>query len=271
MDARTGSDRRRTTGQAKDRMHLVLKQSAVECRAIAKRFGFQFFHLGLRVSLKPGIPIQVFLDGGPSELSAFYETSASFSENPILAKAARTLTPFDWREAIADGDEAGRSLLHYCSELGMEHGMAVPLRGYAAAHGVLMLSGNLPLPAGDRLRNELFREAHWTAAHLLERFLLGIRDAWETGSRRALTRRQRDALAMAADGKALSAVAKKLGVHSSTARYLVTRAAEKLGAETREEALVRFAAAGKLNHQLFPQSIKDSNFFFVAAKSSSCT
>src|SRR5882672_3578964 len=106
MDARTRSSRRGTGGQARDRMHHVLGQSVAECRALASRFGFRFFHLGFRVTLKPGIPVQVFADGGPAGLSAIYERDGLFSKNSFLKKIAHALTPFDWREAVSAEDEA---------------------------------------------------------------------------------------------------------------------------------------------------------------------
>jgi LuxR family quorum-sensing system transcriptional regulator SolR len=263
MEARTKSGRRGTGGQARERMHHVLRQSVSECRAITDRFGFRFFHLGFRVTLKPGIPVQVFADGGPAGLSAIYGSGGLFSKNSFLKKISQALTPFDWREAVAAEDGAAHSLLQRCRAVGIKEGVVVPLHGYATAHGMLMLSGDSPLPAGEHPRSELFREVHWSAIRLFERTLGGIRSAWEISSRRSLTKRQSRALAMAADGKGLSAVARGLEIHPSTARYLVMRAAEKLGAETREGALVRFAAAGELNHQLFPRSIKDSDFFVV--------
>jgi len=198
--------------------------------------------------------------GGPVGLGALYDTGGLFSKNSFLKKIAHALTPFDWREVVAAEDE---SLLQRCRDGGVKEGVIVPLHGYATAHGMLMLSGDSPLPTSEHLRNELFREVHWSVIRLFERTLAGIRSAWEISPRRSLTRRQSKALAMAADGKALSTVARNLEIHPSTARYLVMRAAEKLGAETREGAIVRFAAAGELNHQLFPRLIKDSDFFVV--------
>ncbi len=240
----------------------IVLETGNGCRTAAEHFGFDYFHLGFRAMLAPGVPVQVFVDGGPRTPHPAYGSRQWLFENPVLTRALNSAVPFDWRENLSS-TETGKSLIERWGRLGMAHGVAVPLHT-RSAYGLMLFSGDAALPRPGHLRTELFRELHWCLAQLFESALQAINRAWSGSERRRLlTTRQRKALVLAADGRPLSAVASALGVHASTARYLLMRGSQKLGAQTREQALVRFAAGGALDHHLFPSSIDESDFLVM--------
>lgn len=259
MDARDRSPNRRGQRAAKDGLHAAIHHAGQECRTIADRLGFRYFHFGVHAILRPGAPIQVFVDGAPDGLVEIFELLAVHGED-APPPPGNALTPFDWRKAMTGAGKAGELLLQRGNQAGMCHGVAVPIHGPGGAHGLLVLGDESPLPQSEHVKSVLYRDAHWAAVQMFERLLASIQDAWIASPRRALTVRQRRALTLLAGGHALVGIARKMRVHSSTARYLVVRAMEKLGVQTREEALVRFAAAGELHHRLYPRSIRDTPF-----------
>lgn len=240
-------------------MHAAIHRAGTECRSIADRLGFRHFHFGLRATLRPGAPVQVFIDDAPEGLVELYELLALSAEDAPPAPG-HALTPFDWRKAMTSAGKPGELLLKRSHEAGMSHGVAVPIHGPGGAHGLLVLGDESPLPQSEHVRGVLYRDAHWAAVQMFERLLGAMQASWSASPRRALTVRQRRALTLLAGGHALVGIARKMRVHSSTARYLVVRAMEKLNVQTREEALVRFAAAGELHHRLYPSSIRDTPF-----------
>ena len=232
-------------------MHAAIHRAGTECRSIADRLGFRHFHFGLRTTLRPGAPVQVFIDDAPEGLVEIFELLALSAEDAPPAPG-HALTPFDWRKAMTSAGKAGELLLQRGNQAGMSHGVAVPIHGPGGAHGLLVLGDESPLPQSEHVRGVLYRDAHWAAVQMLERLLGSMQASWSASPRRALT--------LLAGGHALVGIARKMRVHSSTARYLVVRAMEKLNVQTREEALVRFAAAGELHHRLYPSSIRDTPF-----------
>jgi len=257
MDVRDRSPNRRGQRAAKDGMHAAIHHVGIECRSIAERLGFRHFHFGMRATLRPGAPVQVFVDGAPEGLVEIFELLTLSSEDAPPAPG-HALTPFDWRKAMASAGKAGELLLQRGHQAGMSHGVAVPVHGPSGAHGLLVLGDDSPLPQSEHVRGVLYRDAHWAALQMFERLLEAMQATWSASPRRVLTARQRRALTLLADGHALVGIARRMRVHSSTARYLVVRAMEKLNVQTREEALVRFAAAGELHHRLYPSSIRDT-------------
>jgi LuxR family transcriptional regulator, quorum-sensing system regulator SolR len=249
-----------------DRLSALLERAGAETRLIASRLGFPFFHLVFRMVAPPGLPLQFFIDGGPQGFRELYDGSIGYERDPVLRRALSTLLPFGLRDALTEGEAPGQAALAQLARLGIHDGIIVPLHGPNAAHGMLTLLGPDALAAPGPPREELFRQAQWASLNLFSDAAAGIAQAHASNLRSQLTARQRKALSLAASGKVLTEIATHLRVHPSTARYLVARAAEKLGVETRAEAIVRMAATGDFFHSLFPGTIDGSSIYFPAPR-----
>jgi len=81
------------------------------------------------------------------------------------------------------------------------------------------------------------------------RFVIVVESAPPTRPRRRdLSAREHQVLTQAQLGHSDKVIAHALGLSNSTVRVLLHRAAKKLGASTRREALVRFSVLTKANH-----------------------
>lgn len=89
-------------------------------------------------------------------------------------------------------------------------------------------------------------DARWTLLDHFDsdgrRFVIARRNASDVPEAAELTERERQVLAYAALGHTNKLVAYELGIAASTVRVLFARAARKLGASSREEAIARFLA-----------------------------
>lgn len=231
-------------------------------RGVAQRFEFPYFQFCLRTIVGPGTPLQVLIDGGPPGFQAAIDLGARETQEALLAKAFASTRPFSWQSALRSGDRVTSDLLSTWARLGMADGFTVPLHGPGGAVGVLSLASSRPLPAAVPQREQLFKDAHWDALEAFDQANTAIRAEFETDPRERPTSRQRQALALAARGYPLFAIAQQMGVQPSTARYLISRATEKLGVRSREEAIVRITAMDRLARDVYPSEIADQFVYF---------
>lgn len=248
----------RSQRAADDPLARVLRLTGVECRDIADRFEFPFFHLVFRTVAPPGFPLQAFVDGGPEGFRESYDQRVGRGRDPVLRRALRSAMPFQLSDALDPRSREAQNLREHCAALGIEDGVAIPLHGPRASHGMLTLMGGQSLPRSAHMREELFRQAHWLAIFMFERTIDELASASVRLSRRQLTARQRRALTLASEGKVLAEIARALSVHPSTARYLIDRGMQKLGVDSRTEACVRLAALGDFGAGVFPSDIAGS-------------
>src|SRR5262249_54733268 len=86
--------------------------------------------------------------------------------------------------------------------------------------------------------------ARWTLvdsfANNGERFVVARRNDLAVGGLGALSERERQVIAHAALGRSNKVIAYELGLADSTVRVLIRRAAQKLGARGRAEAIAKF-------------------------------
>jgi DNA-binding CsgD family transcriptional regulator len=249
--------------KASEKMRRLMDDAGVECRLIATNLGFPHYHFSFRTVVPPGLPLQIFVDGGPAGFRELYDQFISRGKDPVLRRAMGSVLPFALSGAIDDDDREAKMLMGQLAEQNIEDGLVIPLHGPRASHGMLTLLGGRPIPQPSARLDQMCQQAQWQSMAMFDKAITSIARSHEGNVRRQLTARQRKALALAAGGKVLTEIATELKVHPSTARYLVSRAAEKLGVETRIEAIVRIAALSDFFHGVYPAQMNDSMLYFA--------
>lgn len=242
----------------------TLEMAAELLRDVARRFEFPYFHFGLRQIAGPGLPLQLMVDGGPPGFSTSVDLKATATRDALLVRAFAATKPFAWRTAVQSGDPQASELIGIWAKLGMTDGFTVPLHGPGGAVGALSLGATHPMPGSAHLRDELFKQAHWHALEAFDQITTAVRVELDEGPRQRPTSRQRQALALAACGHPLLAIAREMGVQPSTARYLISRAAEKLGVRSREEAIVRITAMDRHSRDVYPREVANQFVYYLA-------
>lgn len=155
--------------------------------------------------------------------------------NPVVFGAARRATAFKWSDPGYDDLENWRGL-HFARDLGIADGICVPCHGVGLQGGVVSFGfERLDLSPHDQ--------------HLL---VLAARLGYDRMAALAgpgrqaptLSRRERDCLALVAEGFSDAEIADRLAIAVSTAHAHVENAKRKLDARSRAQAVARFYALG---------------------------
>lgn len=209
--------------------------------------GFGASYLQTRVYRRPVAPLNAanhfaagglitrIAPGGWRQGSAAFDY-VCFERNPLLAPIREGRTRYSFSEFAPRGSRAYGAYWDALSEAGI--GEALCATSYGAEGGIASL--HLGFSAGAPENDEA--DAIQMAGLVLTEHLLAVAAPPPSG-RPALTPRERDVLALVADGKTDWEISVILGVSEATARFHVDNARRKLDAVNRTQAVARLVAA----------------------------
>jgi DNA-binding CsgD family transcriptional regulator len=221
---------------------LLLAQTRVECAGIARQLGFSYFYFMLSAMAPPGVPLRLRVDHTPPGFRTMLDEHLDGGRSPLLDQVMASLLPFLLNDVSFDRTIESFTLLERSRSFGIADALVLPLHGPRCAHGMLLLLDEALITADAFRKATLHGSAQWASMTLLHRLTTEIAGLGQKNKRRQLTPRQSEALLLASQGLTLAEIATALLVHTSTARYLIARAIEKLGVDTRAEAILRIAA-----------------------------
>ncbi|MEO1492622.1 MAG: LuxR family transcriptional regulator [Pseudomonadota bacterium] len=160
---------------------------------------------------------------------ARYMEAKFFDFDPVLAGSQGSFDPIDWRDLDWRGADYKRFLAE-AVEFGVgNQGYTVPVRGPSGQFAIFTVNKNCPDDVWTRIiiecRTDFMLLAHFTHQRMLK--LSGLADKHPT---RPLSRRERDAIRLIADGLSRGQAAEKLGISENTFRVYIDSARHKLGA-----------------------------------------
>jgi DNA-binding CsgD family transcriptional regulator len=145
---------------------------------------------------------------------------------------------FLWSEASPHGDAQWADYWDAFDEFGIREGTAVHIFWPAGVTSRVTVAFAHALRPRERKAVELASFA------LLDRMMSFLPPP--EGGLASLSPRERDCLALVAQGFSDGVIGEKLGITESTAHFYVEKAKRKLGAKTRTQAVARLIAAGLL-------------------------
>lgn len=241
-----------------------VREAGDACRKASKALGFAYFLYGLRIAVTPSRPCQFVLSGYPKGWRSHYDEQGLMMVDPVLARAASTVTPFGWDE-LDRSTPAAEKLFSEAASFGLKHGLTIPLHGISGEIGIMNLSRREPLPTGAA-RAKLFQRAQWITSLIQDR-MRELVLANENAPKPSLSARERDCLRFAAQGMTSNSIAKQLGIAESTVAFHLNSAERKLGVRTRSHAIARAMALGALDpEEGFPEKISTSEQFIDLAE-----
>jgi DNA-binding CsgD family transcriptional regulator len=164
------------------------------------------------------------------------------------------VAPFAWDEVEAHGSKIA-AFWRRAERFGLRHGYTIPLNGPRGQRAAFGLSGTTePIPIEGR--RERFGRSWSFAVSLLEDMLREYEPREVTGEQR-LTSQQKQALSMIALGLSIRDIAARLELHPRTVEYHLHGALERLGAATREQAIVRALLSGEIESLQYPDELRD--------------
>lgn len=169
-----------------------------------------------------------------------YAAQGFVTDDVAVEAAMRSPAPFTWTEMQRQRPGASARIFAAARSFGWTDGLVVPVHGPGAERGVVSLAApRLALTAQGR-------------GEVIACCLLAFERARELGpgaarARQVLTRREREALALVAQGRDDAEISATLGVAKTTAHYHVEAAKRRLGARTRAHAVALALTQGLLS------------------------
>jgi DNA-binding CsgD family transcriptional regulator len=224
------------------------------CEAFANSEGFRYFVFGLVVPRLEGRALQLILTNYPRDWVTIYDNFEYIRLDPVAAQLQTSISPFSWDELPVVGAKV-KTFWKRASRFGLRHGYSVPVHGPRGQHAVLCISGSEgPMPAEGR--KERFART-WTFAIQLLEEVFGPLLGSDTAGVRPLMLKQRVALSLIARGYSIREIAETLGLHQRTVEYHLRSALQRLGAVTREQAIVRALVTGDIDEVNYPGRLRD--------------
>ncbi len=209
--------------------------------------GVDYWFYAVDLPLVNDHPNQLRMGTYPDAWVKHYFAMDYISIDPIISHCHDHSTPLAWEEAqyhhrrIVDPHlQKIRHLFGEAREFGLGSGVSVPLHGPGVSWG-LMSYASRDLPAADyeSMLPELHLLAHF-AHEAARRFVRS-----KTPSRLpALTKRERECLSWAAEGKTSWEIGQLLNISERTSIFHLQNATRKLGVSGRQAAIARAVSLG---------------------------
>lgn len=236
---------------------------AAACHLLARALGFEFFLLAARFPQAVDAPVQVVISGLPRAWDEIYDHRRWLLSDPMFARAMISTAPFCSDDIDWDATPQFRAMRVESRAHHLDHALVVPLHGPLFEAGLMSLARAEPLAADAGEKNALMGAAQLHATRLYARlaqmtaatYLQGMQGAGE------LSLREQHALSLAALGHSAKVIAAMLGITPRTVAYFLTRAAEKIGADTLREAICKAAMRGQLRLVEYPSQLRLSTAF----------
>lgn len=211
--------------------------------------GVAFVLFGMRTGRSIAPPRQIVITTYPKAWQDYYDLNRAFAFDPVINKAFQVEGAFRW-----DGlhhDERQLALRTESVRNGMEFGFSCSDRGTDGSMAILSFCGDRPIaPSPDQW--EQVSAAAVLLASVTNKAVTRIIETSAKALGKALSTSELKALEVIAAGNTGKQAAALLGVKPRTIRYYLDRAAEKLGVETRKEAVLKAVADGIVDTRKFP-------------------
>lgn len=228
------------------RSALLLDELTGAFQTALGQLGFRYYACGAHVDpLNPRQAVMVL--NYPKPWVEVYSERQLHCIDPVFLYANRALQPFFWDDAqfLARTSEMQRRMLGEATHHGIAHGYTIPIH---APPGTWLVRGSCSLvPDSTSLHVHCYLAAQLMGGYLFETaaHLLGLGAPPNACSQ--LTLRERECLALAAQGKGDWDIATLLGLKQSTVHNYVESAKRRFSVSTRVQAVMHAMASEQIS------------------------
>jgi DNA-binding CsgD family transcriptional regulator len=214
---------------------------------IVKRLGIDFWFYAVDLPLVTDAPNQLRMGNYPEAWVRHYFDVDYLRIDPIIRHCHDRSTPLPWHTAMAPAGRVMdpqmlriRTLFGEAGDFGLREGVSVPLHGPGTCWGLMSFaSRHLAAPEFDLMQAELHMLAHFV--HEAARRFAYSKAPTDPP---ALTKRERECLSWAAEGKTSWEIGQLLNISERTAIFHLQNTMQKLGVSGRQAAIARAVALG---------------------------
>ena len=235
--------------QIQERIDQALSVSSVAalhqlCSGVRADLAYDHFSFGTRFPNSFVSPLVLLVTGQPPEWRERYAEAGYLTTDPMVRHSLASARPLIWEDLeIRQGaDSDVGQFLRDARAHGLVSGVSVPVHGSQGEVSVLSLSLET---AHDKARAHVLAtlpEICLVAFYVHEAACRLMRDSGYLCTGETLTRRERECLLWAAEGKTSWETAQILHISERTVIFHLRNAAGKLGVSTRQQAVARAVA-----------------------------
>lgn len=215
-------------------------------------FGASFYFASARTGKSISPPVQLVLTTYPQRFQRYFDQHGAIEYDPVVQHALGMTGAFRWDGLYQTARDL--ALHRECVECGMEFGFSVADRGPDGATLLMCFCGSKPIMP-DPVKWEQASAAAVMLGAAVHRALGRMarrQHARRVSGQQQLSTAELRALQMTATAMTAAQVAKVMGVKPGTVRYYLDRAAAKLGASSRKQAVSKAIARGIVDTRVFP-------------------
>lgn len=226
--------------------HSGVESLTEEFQKAIEALGFRYFACCSHVDPLNPPPDAIMLHNYPPAWAKTYSEARLFEFDPVLKYAESTLVPFFWDKTFRAYPltQPQKRLLAEASRYGIAHGYTAPIH-LSWLPGILRASCSV-IPAQKRIDRGKYIATELLATYLYI-FVTRTRIRMPDVTPKELTSRERQCLALVAQGKADWAIARLLGLSESTVHYHIERVKQRLHVTTRMQAVILSFVNGQLS------------------------
>lgn len=218
-----------------------------EIDAVLRSVGVDYWFYAVDLPLVNDHPNQLHIGTYPAAWLQHYLDQDYISIDPIITHCHDHATPLAWDDAqqldrrVVDPHlQKIRTLFGEAREFGLGTGISVPLHGPGVSWGLMSYASNV-LDAKDF--SDLLPELHLFAHYVHEAARRFARSKTPT-QLPTLTKRERECLSWAAEGKTSWEIGQLLNISERTSIFHLQNATHKLGVSGRQAAIARAVSLG---------------------------
>lgn len=178
----------------------------------------------------------------PKEWVHRYEEEQYHLHDPVFDTLKKVAAPFEWStNSFRNLLPIQQTLMKEAYDFGIKSGETIPLIPHPNFHGFATVANT------SSLRPEILYTLS-SAANICASKIMSIRD---NQALKCLTEREIEILVQKSEGIAVKTISHKLGVSQATITFHLKNIRKKLGAQSTEHALLKFALPNNNSNQTF--------------------
>jgi DNA-binding CsgD family transcriptional regulator len=218
---------------------VEVKEACLEFSALN---GVDFYLFGLCKPSSLAFPDIVLIDNYPVEWTKLYMEKNYIKKDPTVVFCMRHSTPIRWDKFPSMG-ELGKGpykeLMAEASQHGLVSGYSLPLWSSSGEFAVFSLASRKEIADMEERYAQALPFSQLFANAILETLLTQMVEDFAVNRQVVLTKREKECLFWACEGKTTWEMSKILGVSERTVIFHLNNTVEKLGANNRQHAVAK--------------------------------
>lgn len=227
-----------------------LEQVKIICQKFCEHFDIDSYAYLLRIPTSISQPDITLIQNYPQEWVTAYQDNKFIKDDPIVAYAGDHAAPAMWSDIVRMDQyckKKSKMVMSEAHQFGLKEGVALSYCSPSGDQALFSLSFDRNSTAArDAIGNSIMAAQHLNAYLYESVKSISLRKNADQLKQyqSSITRRERECLLWACEGKTAWEIASIVGISERTAIFHLNNAAEKLGAANRQHAVAKAVLLG---------------------------